>query len=146
MKWIGIKEECDVRYFHFHNSNTTRYFIPWSGSAEQAAPSGGLNYFYYTNYIIAPFSGSVYSMRIASNVSNEGNMVCQMHLNESATATGSDVTTATWTEDGPIDAVYPTDWNFNAGDAIFISLNPSVARNGVSGNVVLKYNTYGVSK
>ena len=122
MKWIGLKEETSIIYLYYHNSGTNKVWLP--------------------------FNGSVYSIQFASSVATSGNIATEFHVNASTSKTGSTLTTDNWdgSNAGAVAALYPNDWVFSKGNTLFISANPSAARNGVNATIVLKYNTHGVSR
>ena len=146
MKWIGLKEQTSIIYLYYHNSGTNKVWLPFDGNTELEATNPDI-----TNtptYLTTPFDGSVYSIQFASSVATSGNIATEFHVNASTSKTGSTLTTANWdgSNAGAVAAVYPNDWTFGKGNTLFISANPSAARNGVNVTIVLKYNTYGVSR
>jgi hypothetical protein len=148
MKWIGLKEETSIIHSYYYNSGTSKVWIPFVTDGEAAL---GPLYQYPWTYIVAPFNGVVYSIQFSSSVNTSGNIETKFHKDASGTQTGSTLTTASWPTSlsgglGPVAALYPTDWIFNKGESLFISADPSVSREAVGITIVLKYNTYGVSK
>lgn len=146
MKWIGLKEETSILYLYYHNSTTNKVWLPFDGNTE--LESANPNILFVTTYIAAPFDGSVYSIQFASSASRSGTIETKFHKNADSTQTGSTLTTASWdgSNAGTTAALHPADWRFNKGDTLFISAEPSANRESISVTIVLKYNTYGISK
>ena len=146
MKFIGTSELLDTKHVRWFNTGTDKFWVPFTGTTEETSTNP--SYADTSNYLLAPYAGQIIYMRFASENATSGNFACEMHLNASATKTGSTITTANWdgSNNGPIAGNYIADWHFKKDDAIFISVNPTANKQGCNGIIVFKYYVNGFIK
>tara|TARA_Y100000592_G_C5394144_1_gene279732 strand:- start:195 stop:635 length:441 start_codon:yes stop_codon:yes gene_type:complete len=139
MKRVGVVECLDIKHVRWFSTGTDKFWIPFTGTTEEVSVNP--SYTHTSNYLLAPYAGQIVYMRFASENATAGNLALEMHLNASVTKTGGTVTTANWdnSNNGPIDGNHITDWYFKKDDAIFISANPTVNKQGCNGVIVFKY-------
>jgi hypothetical protein len=132
------KHNRSVYTVYFEHNGTNKTWMPIAGTAADYPNNGDPSLEYPTTYIVAPFDGTVESIRFNSGSATNGTIQIKFHKDADASETGSTYNIPSFGL-GKSAEIKPTNWAFSKGETLFFSMQPSHNKETYNATIVITY-------